>query len=354
MKHADGNTELAAEARDVAERQVEHMVRLIDDLMDLSRITRNKLELRKERIDLASIVKSAADTCRDMIEKNRHVLRISTPATPIFVEADPVRVTQVVTNLLNNACKFTEPGGRITLAIDADDKHATISVKDTGIGIPKAMLDRVFDMFTQVDRSLERTRAGLGIGLSLTKSLVELHGGSIAAVSNGPGTGSEFVVELPGVVVGEKPKQSTSIPAHHPSTQRRILVVDDNADSAESLAMLLRLQGNDTQVAGDGTEAVKKGADYKPDVILLDIGMPGMNGYDTCEIIRAEPWGKELLLIAMTGWGQDEDRRRSAEAGFNFHMVKPVDHAQLLELLAGDWPRQNGSGLSAPDASTAK
>ena len=345
MKYADLSGEVAAEARDVALRQVEHMVRLIDDLMDLSRITRNKLELRTERIDIAAVVKSAAETCRDMIEKSGQVFSVSTPARPVFVEADPVRVTQVVTNLLNNACKFTEPGGRIALGVDTDDQRVAIRIKDTGIGIPREMLGSVFDMFTQVDRSLERTRAGLGIGLSLTKRLVELHGGSITAASDGPGTGSEFVIELPVSQVGEtKAKPSTSVPAvQHPPSSRRILVVDDNADSAESLAVLLRLHGNDTQVAGDGLEALRKGSDYKPDVILLDIGMPGMNGYDTCQMIRSEPWGKELLLIAMTGWGQDEDRRRSAEAGFDFHMVKPVDHGQLLELLAVDPSTQNGS-----------
>lgn len=337
MKLADGNTELTAEARDVAERQVEHMVRLIDDLLDLSRITRNKLELRKEPIDLKTVVIAAAETCREMIENSGHILSVETATKPVFVDADPVRITQVVTNLLNNACKFMEPGGRITLAVDADDARALISVKDTGIGIPSEMLNKVFDMFTQVDRSLEKTRAGLGIGLSLTKHLVELHGGSVSAVSAGPGKGSEFVVVLPAIVgrqIEQKPAASSA--AKPPGVARKILVVDDNVDSADSLAILLRIHGNDTQVANDGFEAVKKGSEYKPDIVLLDIGMPGMNGYDTCKMIRSEPWGKDLLLIAMTGWGQEEDRRRSAEAGFDFHLVKPVDHPQLLELLANN------------------
>jgi CheY-like chemotaxis protein len=271
-----------------------------------------------------------------MIQKSGHKLTITTPG-PIFVDADPVRITQVVTNLLNNAWKFTEPGGRITVAVESNDGRATISVRDNGVGIPEEMLDKVFDMFTQVDRSLERTQAGLGIGLSLTKLLVELHGGSIIAKSAGPGTGSEFVVEVPAVAAESEPKGSaTTLDGHAQTVKRRILVVDDNADSAESLAMLLKIQGNDTQVANDGLEALEKGPAYKPDVVLLDIGMPGMNGYDACQAIRAASWGEEVLLIAMTGWGQDEDRRRSAEAGFDYHLVKPVDHTQLLELLASE------------------
>ncbi|MEO8572814.1 MAG: ATP-binding protein [Pyrinomonadaceae bacterium] len=332
MKYAGSDANIVNESRAIAERQVEHMVRLIDDLLDLSRITRNKLELRNESVDLAEVVNAAVASCRDMIEKNGHTLNASANQ-PIFIDADPVRITQVVTNLLNNASKFTKAGGTISVAVESDGDRATISVKDTGIGIPEEMLDKVFEMFTQVDRSLERTQGGLGIGLSLTKLLVELHGGSISVLNNGSGTGSEFVVELP-VAAGEEEVRTTSSPVHHPPVKRRILVVDDNADSAESLAILLKLQGNDTMVARDGLDALEKGAAYNPDVILLDIGMPGMNGYDACEAIRAERWGKDLLLIAMTGWGQEEDRRRSAAAGFDHHLVKPINHPQLLELLA--------------------
>jgi PAS domain S-box-containing protein len=352
IKLADVEPKVAAEARDVAERQVDHMVRLIDDLMDLGRITRNRLELRKERIDLGSVVKSVAETCREMIEKNGHELNLSLPARTVTVEADPVRITQIVTNLLNNASKFTERGGRIAVSVETDDDRALIRFKDSGIGIPKEMLDRVFEMFTQVDRSLERTRSGLGIGLSLTKRLVELHGGEISASSEGPAMGSEFVVELP-LAVGmeaEVEAEPAAADTDADTSKRRILVVDDNADSAASLAMLLKIHGNDTQVASDGAEAFAKASDYKPDVIILDIGMPGMNGYETCKLIRSEDWGKDVLVIAMTGWGQDEDRRRSAEAGFDFHMVKPIDHSKLLALLADDPANQNGSAPTSAGA----
>jgi PAS domain S-box-containing protein len=334
MRLADRDAKLADEAREVAERQVEHMVRLIDDLLDLSRITRNKLELRKERIDLNSVVNNAIGTCLDMIRKKGHVLEIASPKT-VVLNADPVRITQIITNLINNASKFTGPGGRISVSVDSDGQRAVIRVKDTGVGIPKDKLGEVFDMFTQVDRSLEKTEAGLGIGLSLTKRLVELHDGSITALSDGVGTGSEFVVELPATSL-DVIEQTVEAPVTNVPTKRRILVVDDNADSAESLALLLRIQGNDTQIARDGIEAVEKAAEYKPDVILLDIGMPGMNGYEACQAIRRESWGTEALVIAMTGWGQAEDRRRSAEAGFDHHLVKPIDHAELLRLLASD------------------
>lgn len=335
MKLPGVDSQMTAEARDVAERQVDHMVRLIDDLMDLGRITRNKLELRMEKIDLVAAVQSVADTCCDLIDENGQELKTDLPSHPIYIEADPVRITQIITNLLNNASKFTERGGKINVTVDADSERARIRVKDTGIGIPEGMLAKVFEMFTQVDQSLEKKHAGLGIGLSLTKRLVELHGGSISVESEGPAKGSEFVVELPVVAADNVPGgESKPVEIKPESAKRRILVVDDNADSAQSLAILLKIHGNETEVASDGADAIAKAAESRPDVIILDIGMPGLNGYETCKLIRSEPWGKDVLMIAMTGWGQDEDRRRSTEAGFNFHLVKPVDHTKLLALLA--------------------
>jgi CheY-like chemotaxis protein len=250
------------------------------------------------------------------------------------LDADPARLTQVVANLLNNACKFTDRGGRVSLHVEEENGLVAIRVRDSGIGIAAEHLPRLFDMFTQVDTSLERSRDGLGIGLTLVKTLVEMHGGTVAVRSEGVGHGSEFTVRLP---IATLPAVATSRPvAREPvsSIPRRILIVDDNEDGAESLAMLLELAGHETHQAHDGVSAIEAADRIRPDVVLLDIGLPGLNGYEVCRRIRSEPWGKDLVLVALTGWGQDEDRQQSRNAGFDEHMVKPVDHDVLQSFLA--------------------
>jgi PAS domain S-box-containing protein len=338
MKRANGNSGLIEQARSTLERQIAQMVRLIDDLLDVSRITRNRLELRRERIDLGTVVQHAIEANRPLFDAAHHELEVVLPVQPIHLNADPMRLAQVFGNLLTNAGKYTRPGGHVSLVAEHDDAVVRVTVKDNGIGIPAETLPRVFDLFTQVDRTLERAGGGLGIGLSLVKRLVEMHDGMVTAYSAGKDRGSEFVVRLP--IRTDPPKEE---PVEEMSTQvesggRRILVVDDNRDAAVSLAMLLKVTGNDTQTAYDGLEAIEKAAAYKPDVILLDIGLPKLNGYDACRAIREQPWGKHIMMVALTGWGQDEDRRKSSEAGFDTHLVKPVDHAVLAKLLGEHTP----------------
>jgi PAS domain S-box-containing protein len=322
-------------ARDVIARQVKVMVRLIDDLLDVSRISRNQLDIRKERVELAAVVESAVESSRPLIRQCGHELTVSLPPEALRLEADPVRLAQVFSNLLNNAAKYTNWGGHIRLTAEREGSDAVVTVRDDGIGIPGDMLDRIFEMFTQVDRSLERSQGGLGIGLTLVRRLVDMHDGSIEARSNGPDAGSEFVVRLPLIQPPQdSPPQSDGA---RPTALSgcRILVVDDNRDSADSLGMLLRLKGNDIRTAHDGLEAVEIAEAFRPEVILLDIGLPKLNGYDAARRIRQHPWGRDVILVALTGRGADEDRRRSQEAGFNFHIVKPVELVALEKLLAG-------------------
>jgi signal transduction histidine kinase/ActR/RegA family two-component response regulator len=321
------------QATETIERQLGHLVRLIDDLLDMSRISRGKLTLRHERVELAPIINQAVETCRPMVASAKHDLRVTLPSRPVYLYADPVRLCQVVSNLLNNACKFVRQDGRISLSAECRDNHVLITVKDNGIGIPPDKINGIFEMFSQVDQSLERSQSGLGIGLTLAKRLVELHGGSIDARSEGLDKGSEFVVRLP--VAFDRPPTPPQEPEDdvRPSGNLRILVVEDNRDSAESLAMLLRRTGNETSVAYDGEEAVEAAARQRPDVILLDIGLPRLNGFDVCRRIRKNSWAENILIIALTGWGQEEDRRKSADAGFDGHLVKPVDHGELTKLL---------------------
>ncbi|MGQ0594541.1 MAG: chemotaxis protein CheB [Gammaproteobacteria bacterium] len=320
-------------ASEMMERQLGQMVRLVDDLLDASRISRGKIDLRKERIELASAVHHAVETARPLYESMDHELTITLPPQPVYLNADPARLAQVVGNLLNNACKFTERGGRIGVTVEREGGEAVIRVRDTGVGIATEELPRIFEMFTQLDTSLERSRSGLGIGLALVKNLVELHGGTVEVHSAGLGQGSEFRVRLPIVVETPEPLPEPAPRAPPPTIARRILVVDDNRDSAESLTMLLNLAGHETRIAYDGLEAVEAAATFRPDVILLDIGLPILNGFEAARKIR-EQWGQDMVLVALTGWGQEEDRRRSEEAGFNAHMVKPVDYAALTKLLA--------------------
>ena len=318
---------------DTMERQLEQLVRLVDDLLDLSRITHNRIDLRKRHVDVASVIRQAVLAAQPLADSAHHTIDVSAPAEPIYLHADPVRLTQVFGNLLNNSCKYTPPGGSIRVDVRREGDDVVVTVTDTGIGIPVDKLDGIFDMFTQVDRSLERSQGGLGIGLTLVKRLVEMHGGTVFARSAGEDHGSTFEVRLPAV------SEVTDIvvpAAREPqiSSVHRILVVDDNHDSAESLAMLLELHGHDVHTAHDGQSALDSAEQHRPDVVLLDIGLPMLNGHDVCRRIRQQPWGKAMVLIALTGWGQDEDRRRSQEAGFDGHLVKPVDHTRLLALLA--------------------
>lgn len=321
---------------DVIDRQVSHLTRLIDDLLDVSRITRDKLELRKEPVELTEVVKGAVETSRPLIEQCGHELTLTLPPEPIYLNADLIRLAQVFMNLLTNAAKYTERGGRIWLTAERQGSEIVVRVKDTGVGIAAEKLPRLFEMFFQVDRANERSQSGLGIGLSLVRRLVEMHGGTVKAHSAGIGMGSEFIVRLP-VLHHQK-----SLPALEPTEKGEkearpsscILVVDDMRDSAESLAMLLRLAGNEVHTAHDGLEAIEAAERFRPAVALLDIGMPNLDGYEACRRIREQPWGKNMMLIALTGWGQEEDKRRTEEAGFNAHLVKPVDLTALMNLLA--------------------
>jgi PAS domain S-box-containing protein len=328
------NDPTADSAGAMMERQVAHMVRLVDDLMEISRITRGSIELRKERTEVAAIVRSAVETSRPAIDAARHHLVIAVPSEPLTVEGDPVRLTQVIANLLNNAAKYTDAGGRIWLTIRRDRDHVLVSIKDTGIGIPPDMLSRVFDPFVQGERSTAHTQGGLGIGLTLVKRLVEMHGGSVEARSDGSDQGSEFVIRLP--LVLQAPAfdiaKGTGTAAKVLSA-RRVLVVDDNRDAAESMRLLLELLGADVRVAYSGLDALEMLESHQPSVVLLDIGMPGIDGHEVARRIRSQPRFSEVTLIALTGWGQDEDRRRSRLAGFDHHLIKPADVRTLETLL---------------------
>jgi CheY-like chemotaxis protein len=329
---------------------VEHLVRLVDDLMEISRITRGKVELRRERVELAAVVRNAVETSRPHLEAAGHALTVVLPHEPLVLDADPVRLAQVVANLLNNAAKYTEDAGRIELTAEREGDEAVIRVRDTGIGIPEDMLLGVFEMFAQVDRARDRAQGGLGIGLSLVRSLVQMHGGRVEAASAGPGQGSEFTVRLP---LASPPCPSTKaagepgVAAHSTAAPlRRVLVVDDRRDAAVSLGRLLQLVGNDVRIAQDGLGALEALRTYRPAVVLLDIGMPGMDGYEVARQIRQQPEFQGVVLIALTGWGQEDDRRRAREAGFDHNLVKPVDFDALEALLAslGQGPNGGQSG----------
>jgi len=335
MKLARGQQATIEQTRSMMERQLAQMVRLVDDLMDVSRISRGKLELQRERVALAAVVNSAVESSSPLIEQMGHQLTVTLPELALMVDADMTRLSQVVLNLLNNAAKYSDQGGHIQLTVERDGGDAVLRVKDTGIGMAAGQLTHVFEMFTQVDQSLERSQGGLGIGLTLVRRLVELHGGVVEARSEGLGKGSEFVVRLPVAVEASKP-QAPGVEDEPAATKSslRILVVDDNQDGADSLSELLKVMGNDTRTAYDGQQGVALAEEYRPDVMLLDIGLPTLNGYEVCHLIRQQPWGQDVLLIAVTGWGQDEDRRRSHEAGFDHHIVKPVDPDALMSTIA--------------------
>lgn len=334
LKRSDGDGEMLKRARDTIERQLGHLVRLVDDLLDLNRITHDRLELRKSEVELATVIQQAIEVARPLIDSANHDLRVSLPQQPIVLNADPARLAQVFGNLLNNSCRYTQPGGTIWIDAELLEGDVVVTVKDTGAGIPHDKLATIFEMFTQVDRSPERSQGGLGIGLTLVKRLVEMHGGSVEAKSAGEGQGSQFVVRLPTLGITADQETAGSITEQQPAPARRILIVDDNKDSADSLAMLLEITGNQTFMAHDGLEAIAAAEKHRPDVVLLDIGLPKLNGHDVCRRVREQTWGKNIIVIALTGWGQEEDRRKSEEAGFNGHLVKPVNYDELLQLLS--------------------
>jgi CheY-like chemotaxis protein/two-component sensor histidine kinase len=310
------------------------MTRLIDDLLDLSRITHGKLELRREQVSLAAVVASAIEITRPAVEAQRHTLEVDLPAEPVYLHADATRLSQVFSNLLHNACKYTEYGGGIRICVTREGEHVVVRVKDNGIGIAPQDLQRVFEMFTQVGRSIEQSRGGLGVGLALSQWLVRLHGGTIHAQSGGLGQGSEFIVRLPVVAAAAPARSGDTRGEAQRASGHRILVVDDNRDFADSLAAVLRLAGNEVCVTYDGLEAVGTAGMWRPDIVLLDIGLPLLNGYDTARRIRDTLGRRNPLLVAITGWGQEEDRRRSRAAGFDHHLVKPIDPAALTTFLA--------------------
>ena len=321
-------------SRDVIERQVAQMSLLLDDLLDLSRISHNRLELRLERVDLRAVLKTAIETSRPLIDTGGHELTVILPSHPIELEADPVRLAQVFSNLLNNSAKYSAGAGHIRLSAERHGDDVVITVSDDGIGITADALPNIWDMFTQARPALNQSRSGLGIGLSLVKGLVALHGGQVAVESEGAGRGSTFTVRLP-LAAPAPAAGEVGISVLKPvaPSSRRILLADDLVDSVDSLSMLLRLMGHTVWTAQDGAEAFALAEVHRPEVLLLDLGMPRMDGYEACRRIREQPWGRDMMIVAVTGWGQTEDRRRTREAGFDRHVVKPVEPATLINLL---------------------
>ena len=335
VRLASDNPATMQKAVSMMERQLQQLRRLVDDLLDVSRISRNRLELRTELLDLASVIKSATETSRPVIEAAQQELQITLPAQPVLIEGDPVRLAQAFSNLLNNAAKYSEPGGTISLTVGLEIETVVIRVRDRGIGIPADKLSSIFDMFVQVDSSMERSQGGLGIGLTLVRQLIQMHGGAVEVQSDGPGQGSEFVVRLPFVVLIKPEQPADAVVQVPPETtvRRRIMVVDDNLDSADSLSMMLEMLGHEVSAAHDGVEAVETARRFQPEVAFLDVGMPRMNGYEAARLIRQQPECAGVILVALTGWGQEEDKRRSHEAGFDIHMVKPIDYAAVEKLI---------------------
>lgn len=316
---------------EMMERQLGHLVRLVDDLMEVSRITRGKIDLQLEAVELFDVIRNSVDESRALIDSQQHSLSLSIPQESIFINGDPLRLSQIFTNLLNNAAKYMDRGGHIWITAKRTGHNVQVSVKDTGIGIPPEMLPHIFKMFTQVNRTSRQSQGGLGIGLTIVKTLTELHNGQIEVRSNGVGQGSEFIVTFPIVkTIASLPKKSET----HASTlpYRRVLVVDDNRDAGESLSLLLSLLGVETRVVNSGEAALDVMDEFQPTVVILDIGMPGMDGYETARRIRMRPDCDDMLLIALTGWGQEEDRQKTRQAGFNHHLVKPADVSVLESL----------------------
>jgi signal transduction histidine kinase len=331
-------------ARDIIERQVEHLVSLIDDLLDVSRITRGMISLKREVVPLGAIVARAVETSRPAIDARRHTLTVDLPAELITVEGDATRLVQVVANILHNAAKFTEPGGRIDLEVSREGGEAVLRVTDNGIGIPAQALPRVFDLFTQVQSKAERPEGGLGIGLALVRRLTEMHGGAVAVHSDGPGAGTVVTLRLPVLSAERSPDAEPAAAEAPPVAPRRILVADDNDDAARSLALQLQMAGHDVRTAFDGVEALALADQFEPQVVLLDLGMPRLDGFETAREMRRRPWGAGTTLIALTGWGQPHDRQRTDDAGFDVHLVKPVSADHLFQAIAaGPTPRPSAA-----------
>src|SRR4051812_33168956 len=320
-------------SREVIDRQVRHLSRLMDDLLDVSRITRGKITLKWDIIDTVPVLETAVESVRRLVEERRHELDVSLPPGPLWVKADATRLEQIVVNLLTNAAKYTESGGRISLSASREGEDVAFSVRDNGVGIPPESLPSMFELFTQGDRTLARSEGGLGIGLTLVKSLAEMHGGSVTARSNGPGTGSEFVVRLPSASPAPEGRKDGAPSTADQRPCRRVLIVDDNEDMARGMARLLKLLGHAVATAHDGPSAVEAARSHRPDYVLLDIGLPGMSGYEVAKRLREDGF-LDTVIIAVSGYGQEEDRRRSKLAGFDHHLVKPLDHDALLQLIA--------------------
>lgn len=339
MKLLENDPEAMIEIRNTMERQVQQMVRLIDDLLDISRITQSKMELRVCRVALSNVIQSAVEATKPFIDEAGHQLAVNLPSQPIFLNADPNRLAQVISNLLNNSAKYTPGSGHISLTVEREGSEVVVTIKDNGLGIPADMLDGIFELFRQIDRPLEKGYSGLGIGLSLVKRLVEMHNGSIEVRSDGPNQGSEFSVRLPILIESPTAEFVQEEPAAK-SEPLRILVVDDNKAAATMLKMVVKMLGNEVLAAHDGQEAIQVAAEFLPDVVLMDLGMPLMNGYEAARYIRKQSWGQDMLLVALTGWGQDEDRERTKVAGFDHHLVKPAEPAALQQLLANYQPKR--------------
>ncbi|MDE1995478.1 MAG: response regulator [Rhizobiaceae bacterium] len=329
------NGEGAADIRDMMDRQLVHLVRLIDDLLDVSRVSQGKIELRKDKIKVEDVIRAAVEASRPLIDSAGHSLAIDIPSAPLWLDADHTRLAQVVANLLNNAAKYTPPGGRIGVSVRTDGNEGVIEVSDTGVGIPREMRSKVFQLFAQVDDHLDRAQGGLGIGLALVQQLVTLHGGTVDAESTGPGQGSLFSVRLP---LASAPEVATDAgqtsadtsPSHH----LRVLVVDDNLDVAQTVGWMLDEIGHDFHLVHDGRAALDAAGEFRPDVVLLDIGLPGMDGYEVCRAFRQDARFKGLPIIAQSGWGQSKDKTLASEAGFNHHLTKPVALEELQQVLS--------------------
>ncbi len=325
-------------------RQLRQMTRLVDDLLDVSRITRDKLVLKQGAVDLSKVIADAVETSRPMIEQRHHTLHVHLPAEPVTLQADLVRLAQVFANLLDNAAKYTEPGGRIELNGSRDGNEVVIRVSDTGLGIERETLPHIFELFMQAEKGSVHTRTGLGIGLTLVRRLVQMHGGSVEGFSEGPGRGSQFVVRLPMTArAAENGDATLTAPAVDEGVTQpslRVLIVEDNRDAAEMLNIMLSTWGQETRVAYDGLAALDMAGQFRPQVVLLDIGLPELNGYDVARRIREQPWGRQVSLVAVTGWGQEADRQRSAAAGIDHHLIKPVEPTALKSLLNEVVPRR--------------
>lgn len=347
LRHRELAEAQSMRAREVIERQVQHLVCLIDDLLDVSRITSGLITLQRERVLIDTVVARAVETARPLIDARRHELRLELPDELLTVDGDSTRLVQAVGNILHNAAKFTEPGGRIEVTVSREGSSAVIRVKDTGIGIARELVPKIFELFSQVHEKSESSHGGLGIGLALVRRLVEMHGGMVSAHSAGPGRGTELVIRLPLVSVqstlGTTMAESRTPPRVDP---RRILVADDNNDAAEAMALLLQLAGHEVRTANDGIEALAVAETFEPQIVLLDLGMPRMDGYEAARRIRRQAWGRNATLVALTGWGQQQDRQRTSDAGFDAHLVKPATEFDLLQAIASGRRDEAAAGMA--------